>query len=427
MKTALASRLPAPGAEPDALIREARRRQRRRYLTACLCVAVLAGTVAVIASRGAEGGPRPPGRHAGPTAPAAATRPRAATSAGPILAGSDTTVVTWPVGYPAFGPGLAPPAYVEDLRTGQLSQRQVPGIAGCDCNPYMISIGRWLVYVGPGGTAAIRPDLKGTPRVLGATGFFAPSAAAGQVWLVRFHGHLGQAPVRVQSVPVAGGRPGPVITLPADAVNLVEGTSAGLLVEVQRRLAHDDLFFGLALWNPGTAPVALPYSPSWGDGFAADARIIAYGTDCRSEVTAANTGYDACQTLRVLNVVTGRLLSFPAPPGTAGWVPAGFNRVSAISPEDHMIAAYAAVPPPRKSGFRLYLVRLAGPYVRATAVPSAAPLIAQTAWSVQRSWLLYQGTGGHLSAYQPTSGKTRTSSTPCCQSEVMVTGPSHSG
>jgi hypothetical protein len=426
MKTALDVRLPAPGAEPDALIREARRRQRRRYLTACLClVAVLAGTAAVIASRG-TGRPRPPGGHAGPTAPAAAARPRAATPAVPILAGSDTTVVEWPVGYPAFGPGLAPPAYVDDLATGQLSRRQIPGIVGCDCNPYMISIGRWLAYVGSDGTSAIRPDLKGRPRLLGATGFFAPSAAPGHLWLVRFHGYLGRAPVRVQSVPVAGGRQGPMITLPAHAVNLVEGTRSGLLVEVQRRLAHD-LFFGLALWNPGTAPVALPHSPSWGDGFAADARLIAYGTGCRSEVTAANTAYDACQTLRVLNVVTGRLVSFPAPPGTAGWVPAGFNRVSAISPGDRMIAAYAAVPAPRRSRFRLYLVRLAGPYVRAAAVPSSAPVMAQTAWSVEGSWLLYQGPGGHLSAYQLASGKIRTSSTPCCQFEVMVTGPNHSG
>jgi hypothetical protein len=428
MKTALASRLPDRGTEPDALIREARKRRRRRYLMAGLCsVAVLAGTVAVIAGTGAAGRPRPPGRHAGPTAPAAAGRPRAATPPGPILAGSDTTVVTWPVGYPAFGPGFAPPAYLDDLSTGRLSRRQVPGIAGCDCNPYMISIGRWLVYVGSGGTDAIRSDLKGTPRVLGATGFFAPSAAPGHVWLVRFHGYQGHVPARVQSVPVAGGRPGPVITLPADAVNLVEGTSAGLLVEVQRRLAHNYLFFGLALWNPGALPVALPYSPSWGDGFAADARLIAYGTGCRSEVTAANTGYDACRTLRLLNVVTGRLVSFPAPPGTAGWVPAGFNRVSAISPGDQMISAYAAASPSRTRRFRLYLVRLAGPYVGATTVPSAAPLIAGTAWSVHGSWLLFQGPRGHLSAYQLTNGKTRTSNAPCCQSEVMVTGPSYSG
>ena len=107
-----------------------------------------------------------------------------------------------------------------------------------------------------------------------------------------------------------------------------------------------------------------------------------------------------------------------------------------------MIAAYSAVLPRRDSGFparllktravpigsaRLYVIRLANAHVRATSVPSAAAQIAHTAWSVMGSWLLYQGPGGHLFAYQPTSGKTRSSSTPCCQAEVMVTAPSHSG
>jgi hypothetical protein len=131
--------------------------------------------------------------------------------------------------------------------------------------------------------------------------------------------------------------------------------------------------------------------------------------------------------LRVLNAATSQLVSFPAPPGTIGWEPYGFDRVAAISPQDQSIAAYAAVPPRRKGRARLYLVRLAGPYLRAVAVPSAAPLFAQTAWSVKDSWLLYQGPGGHLRAYQVTSGKTRTSSTPCCQYTVMVAAPSHSG
>ena len=443
MKTAIASHLPDGSTELDALIKEARRRQRRRYLTTCLCVvAVIAGAVAVVSGTGARDRPGPPGRHPGPAAPPAATRPKSPPSQGPILAGSDTTLVTWPVGYPAFGPGFAPSAYVDDLGTGRLSQHQIPGIAGCDCNPYVISTGRWLVYVGAGGVAAIRPDLQGRPRVLGATAFFAPSAAPGHVWLVRFHGYLGQPPIRVQSVQIAAGPPGPVIKLPPGAVNLVEGTSAGLLLETERRLAHGYTFNGVALWNPGSAPVGLPYSPAWGDGFAADARLIAYGTGCRIAVTAGDAGYDACHTLRVLDVVTGRVVSVAAPSGTAGWLPFGFNRVSAISPRDNMIAAYSAVLPRRDSGFparllktravpigsaRLYVIRLANAHVRATSVPSAAAQIAHTAWSVMGSWLLYQGPGGHLFAYQPTSGKTRSSSTPCCQAEVMVTAPSHSG
>jgi len=105
-----------------------------------------------------------------------------------------------------------------------------------------------------------------------------------------------------------GGRPGPVITLPKGAVNLVEGTDAGLLLEIRR--GHN---FGLALWNPGAAPRALPYSPSWSDGFDATARLVAYGTDCGIHETSpyapqANSGYDACNVLRVFDVLTGKLV-----------------------------------------------------------------------------------------------------------------------
>jgi hypothetical protein len=41
--------------------------------------------------------------------------------------------------------------------------------------------------------------------------------------------------------------------------------------------------------------------------------------------------------------------------------------------------------------------------------------------------LLYQGPGGHLWAYQATSGQTRASGTPCCRYTVMAAAPSRSG
>jgi hypothetical protein len=50
MKTAPASWLPDPGAEPEALIKEARRRQRRRHVAAgAAIVAVLASAAGVVA------------------------------------------------------------------------------------------------------------------------------------------------------------------------------------------------------------------------------------------------------------------------------------------------------------------------------------------------------------------------------------------
>jgi hypothetical protein len=331
----------------------------------------------------------------------------------------------WPVGYPAFGPGGGPPAYVDDLSTGRLTQSQEPAIAAGDFQPLLAEVGRWLVY-GSNGTTAIRDDLSGRPRVLGATPFFAPAAAPGRVWLFQFRNGL-QGPVRAWTVPVAGGKPSQPVTLPASAtLPVVRGTDAGLLLQVPQ---------GLALWNPGSAPRILPYSPSISDGFDATPRLVAYGTGCSELETppdasyAPGTGFEACRVLRVLDVVTGRLISFPAPPGTAGWVPNGFNLVSAISHRGQLIAAYAAI---RRQGkgpqVRLYVMRITGPSGQARPVPaSAAYLFARTAWSASDTWLLYQGPGGRLWTYQMTNGQTRASSTPCCQYTVMVAAPSRSG
>src|SRR5262249_46242480 len=195
----------------------------------------------------------------------------------------------------------------------------------------------------------------GRPRVLGSTQFFAPSAVPGQVWLVHYrNGVLGQAPVRVRPVPVTGGPAGEAVTLPAGTGLLIRGTDAGFLLEVRYGRG-----LGLVLWSPGGLPRNLPYLPASAPtagidyGFDATARLVAYGTGCRWQITAANApqdanvGYLACAMLRVLDVVTGRLVSFPAPPGTAGWVPNGFDSfaTSAISPAGQMIAAYAAMRP----------------------------------------------------------------------------------
>jgi hypothetical protein len=192
---------------------------------------------------------------------------------------------------------------------------------------------------------------------------------------------------------------------------------------------------GLQLWNPGAAPATLPHSaPDSSEGFDASARLVSYGSGCTSYETAGNAryepnaGYDACRVLRVDNVVTGKLRSFPAPPGTAGWVPNGFGLVSAIRPGDRMMAAYAAVRPQGDGRTRLYVLRLTGARRRVTAVPSSAAfLFARTGWSARGSWLLYQGPGVHLWAYQVTTGRVRSSRASCCQYTVMASVASRPG
>jgi photosystem II stability/assembly factor-like uncharacterized protein len=97
MKAAPPSWLPDPGAEPEVLIREARRRQRRRYVAAGVAiVAVLAGVAGVVAGLHGPGSRHPSrlGPHSGPIPPVAARHTARAPASIP-LAGSFLMDLTW--------------------------------------------------------------------------------------------------------------------------------------------------------------------------------------------------------------------------------------------------------------------------------------------------------------------------------------------
>ncbi len=412
-----------PGTDADLVIREARRRQRRRRLVTGLVLAVvLAGAIGVAAGLTSRG--RPPVSHPRPRPSVPATRQQVLPP--PIPHSVGTTVLMWPVvahgEYPTFGPHQWPPAYVDDLATGHLARRHKLAFAGGDYRPYLVRAGRWLVYVGGRGAMVIRDNLKGRPRVLGRTPFFAPAASPGHIWLERIHGDLGEGGrASVWQVSVRSGHRGPVIGLPRNS-QLVAGTGAGLLLEVLR--GND---FSLALWHPGGAPRLLPYSPRSGSGLDASPRLVAYATGCRYYNTVPNDAYSACQVLRVFDVVTGRLLSFRAPPGTVGWLPLRIGFSKAIAPGDRMIAAYAATLPPGRGRGRLFVLRLGRAGGPPRAVPSSAgdgTLSPRTAWSADGSWLFYQGPGGRLWAYRVSSGQVRASGVPCCGYAVMAAFPS---
>ena len=154
MKTAPARWLPGTGTQPEALIKEARRRQRRRYIAVGAAVVAALGSAAGVAA-----GLRGPGphNHGG----SAVTARHAAPAPGPIPPSVGTTVLMWPAG---FGQCCGPVA-VDNLSTGRLAQSQEPAIGVGDYQPLLTQVGRWLVYVG-NGTTAIRDDLSGRPRVL---------------------------------------------------------------------------------------------------------------------------------------------------------------------------------------------------------------------------------------------------------------------
>jgi hypothetical protein len=403
-----------PAADPAALIREARQRQRRRYIVAGVAVGIVVAGVASAAAM--VGGSRAGGRARVSGDADITTRAHPASPApGLTLPGVATAVVVWPIGYPYFTATGGPPAYVLELDSGRHWLRQIPHIIGCDCRPYLIGVGGRLIYAGSGGTTAISARLTGKPRVLGATQFFVPSASRRHVWLIRYsHGYERPGPVFAKSASVTGGQVGPKLTLPRRTATVIRGTDSGFLLQLSRPNRR----YGLALWRPGSPPRPVPHSPadSISAGFDASARFIAYGLGCHIRETTRNAGsfgYYLCSKLGVLDVRTGELRSFASPPGTTGWVPSGFNLTSAISPAQTMIAAYAGLPPRDQGRSRLYVLPLAGPGGQAIPVPSSAGFLnASTAWTASGSWLLYRGSGKHLWAYQVRSGTVRSSRSP---------------
>jgi hypothetical protein len=412
--------VPAPAPGVDALIKEARRRQRRRYAATGVAVAaVLAAALGAVADLHGASGPQR----------ASQPRPAAGHSAGPhvprpIPGSVDTTVLMWPAGLGQDGT-----IDLDNLRTGQRG-RAAPVVDPGENQPIMLVSG-WVVYV-RGKSVRATNALTGKTQSLGRTLAFAPSAAPGDVWLEYGSYQPSTTAVTIRSVPVAGGRPGPPVTLPR-GTQLIAGTDAGLLLEPR----FGEVGGPFWLWTPGTAPKALPYSSS-AEGFAVSPRLVAYGSNCANPSTApslsygGNFGYYACRTLRVFNVVTGRQQSFAAPPGTEGWAPThGGNwawSASEIAPSGQMMAAQAVVPPDSHGITRAFILHLTGRDTQASAVPSSAAfLLSVTAWSPDSSWLFYQGPGQHMWAYNVTTGQARSSTITCCQYDVMATTSSPPG
>jgi hypothetical protein len=420
MKSTAMMPMPAPGV--DALIKQARRRQRRRY--AFSGVAVATAIAAALGAFAGLRGPRGPGHASQPLHARSATGHSSASRVPAAIPRSvDTTVLMWP-----RGSGQDGTIAMDNLRTGKLAQAAPVADPGL-YQPIMMVGGR-IIYVTSNGVQAA-DAVTGKSRSIGTALAFAPSATHGDVWL-EYGTHDPTAPVTVRHVPVSGGRPGSPITLPS-GTQLVAGTDSGLLLEPHGGEVGGPFW----LWTPGIAPGPLPDSTA-AEGFAVSARLVAYGSHCANPSTSpslsygGNFGFYTCRTIRVLDVVTGRLLSFAAPPGTTGWAPThGGNwawSASEIAPSGQLMAAQAVLRPVGQGIARIYMLHLTGPDTQATAVPSSAAfLLANTAWSPDSSWLFYQGPGQHLWGYQVSTELARSSKTTCCQYAVMATLASPSG
>ena len=122
--------LPDARTGPEALIREARRRQRRRWLAAGVAVAVVLAGAAGVAAGVAGHRPGRPGLRSHPRPQAAA---RQAATPAPIPRSIGTTLLMWPAG---FGQCCGPVA-VDNLGAGRLAQSQRPAIGAGDFQPLL--------------------------------------------------------------------------------------------------------------------------------------------------------------------------------------------------------------------------------------------------------------------------------------------------
>jgi hypothetical protein len=338
-------------------------------------------------------------RH-GPALARGGRRPTSASRSG-ALRGSDTTLVVWP-GTTCCD--ASDTVSVADLASGSVTVRPVPPISGGDLPTPLVAVGAWLVYEGEAadpGVFALPGDLAGPPRLLGQAAWFVPGAG-GEVVLVS--NPFAPSGATARPVNVSNGRAGRPILLPP-GTTLLRGTARGLLLASAN---------SLVLLRDGMVTRLAELSSPSADYVGSDEAIVAFATGCRwaeaDGLAASPVTTRLCGTLHVIDLATGHEQSFPAPPGSLGWEPQGsLGGVGVVAPGDRMIAAEAALPEAAAGRGRLYLLRLGADSARAVAVSGGeVPLSAPTAWSRRGSWLLFEGLGGHLLAYQATTGRTVT-------------------
>jgi hypothetical protein len=189
MITAPPGRLAGSGTQPEALIREARRRQHRRWLAAGAAMAVVvAGAAALVANSGA--GLRPLGRHAVPTAPAHAAAALVMVSQTSLPRGNSLSLA---VGYRAVWVTGIGVTYQVDEVTGRIVRTiPTPGTFPDGCRSG-IAAGAGAVWVTYGCRGIYRIDPH-SGRVAASLPVpdvgDAIAVADGLVWMTSYHGDL---------------------------------------------------------------------------------------------------------------------------------------------------------------------------------------------------------------------------------------------
>jgi DNA-binding beta-propeller fold protein YncE len=218
VNTAPPGLLTEPGTEPEAVIRQARRRQRRRWLAAGVAMAVAAAAAAaVIAGSGAGSRPRPPGHHSVPAAAAHGL------PAGPAHAAALVTVsqvnlpkgnsLSLAAGYRAVWVTGIGVTYQVDESTGRIVRTiSTPGTFPNGCGSG-VAAGAGAVWVTHGcrGVYRIDPHSGRVTASLAVPGVGdAVAVADGLVWVPSYHRGLLRIQPRTgrvtgRPIPVGGG------------------------------------------------------------------------------------------------------------------------------------------------------------------------------------------------------------------------------
>lgn len=195
MTTAPPGWLAGPAAEPEALIREARRRQRRRWLAAGAAMVMVAGVAAVIAGSGGGSGQRPPGSRG---APGPHALPAAPAHAATLVTVSQTSLpqgnsLSLAAGYRAVWVTGVGVTYQVDEATGRIVRTiPTPGTFPDGCRSG-IAAGAGAVWVTEGCRGVYRIDPRSgrvTASLRVPDAGDAIAVAAGLVWVTSYNGDL---------------------------------------------------------------------------------------------------------------------------------------------------------------------------------------------------------------------------------------------
>jgi hypothetical protein len=255
-----------------------------------------------------------------------------------------------------------------DVTTGRLVTVRVPQQSPGD-PPYGLALagGRLVVY-GRTATFVLAPTLARPARRLGASWYFVPAAEPGRVWLALLDPHAPETRRDLRAVRevTATGR----VVVPAGprppSPNLVAATSLGPVFQTRDALEVWDARSGRVVRRlPGPFPVA-----AWRTRLAW----------CR----------EACTTIRVTDVASGRTVVLRPPAGT-GFTAAYAGR---FAPGGRFLAAPLAGGRVAVGDLRTRAVRVV-PRLRL-----AAPYAALT-WSTDGRWLFATAAHGRLAAFDP--------------------------